>query len=157
MVWSFHTEPAMRGAGMSVRGGKTIRRACGWKIAEPRTALSSSLTLVMSVVVTFTVATSLVRGGMLLAEAATQTSTATRAEERQIIHLLNRLGYGPRPGDIERVKRIGLDKYIDQQLHPETINDAAIEARLTGLDSLRMTTAEISEKYPELRMVAREL
>ena len=142
---------------MSARGGKTIIRACRWKTTERQTAISSSLTLLTAVVITFTVAASLVRGGMLFAEADTQTSAATGAEERQIIHLLNRLSYGPRPGDIERVKRVGLDKYLEQQLRPETIDDAAIEARIAGLDSLRMTTAEIAEKYPEPRMVAQEL
>jgi hypothetical protein len=74
-----------------------------------------------------------------------------------IIHVLNRLGYGPCPGDIERVKRLGIDRYIAQPLHPETIDDAATEARLEGLDLLRMTMAEIAEKYPEPSIVAQEL
>jgi uncharacterized protein (DUF1800 family) len=79
------------------------------------------------------------------------------SEERQIIHLLNRIGYGPRPGDVERVRRIGRARYLDQQLHPETLVDTATEARLEGLESLRMTNAERSEKYPDRAMVARQL
>src|SRR5262249_7741219 len=78
-------------------------------------------------------------------------------EDQRIVHLLNRTGYGPRPGDIERVKRIGIDKYIELQLHPERVNDSAIEARLTGLDSLHMSTREMNEKYPQPAMVARDL
>src|SRR3990172_10449749 len=44
-------------------------------------------------------------------------------EEQKIVHLLNRLGYGPRPRDLEHVKRIGLAAYIEQQLNPATIPD----------------------------------
>src|SRR5713226_8919215 len=40
------------------------------------------------------------------------------SEDEAILHALNRLGYGPRPGDIERVRRIGLERWIEQQLHP---------------------------------------
>jgi uncharacterized protein (DUF1800 family) len=126
-------------------------------IIKSPTASSSRLSRAMWAVVMLALATSLMLGGMLPAVADTQVSAAAPTEKRQIIHLLNRIGYGPRPGDIERVMRMGLDKYIDQQLHPESIDDAATEARITSLDSLRMTTAEIAEKYPEPRLVAQEL
>jgi uncharacterized protein (DUF1800 family) len=69
-------------------------------------------------------------------------------EEQKIIHVLNRLGFGARPGDVERVKAIGLQKYIDQQLNPASINDAAAEAKLINLEIFKMTTAEIFAKYP---------
>ena len=45
-------------------------------------------------------------------------------EEQKIAHVLNRLGFGARPGDIEKVKAMGLEKYLDQQLSPSSINDA---------------------------------
>jgi hypothetical protein len=60
----------------------------------------------MSAVVTFSLATALVLGGMLLAQADPQTSTAMHSEERMIIYVLNRLSYGPRPGDITHVTRL---------------------------------------------------
>jgi len=78
-------------------------------------------------------------------------------EDQKVIHLLNRIGFGPRPGDLERVRAMGLDKFIDQQLHPERIEDAATEARLKGIESLRMSRQEIAEKYPEPGLIAREL
>ncbi len=78
-------------------------------------------------------------------------------EDQKIIHVLNRLGYGPRPGDVERVKRIGLEKYIEQQLNPAKIDDSAAEARLTGLASLQMTVSELYDKYPQPGQVARKL
>ena len=43
--------------------------------------------------------------------------------DRTIEHVLNRLGYGPRPGDIERVQAMGVSRYIDLQLHPERLDD----------------------------------
>src|SRR5207237_5127557 len=62
-----------------------------------------------------------------------------------------------RPGDVERVKAMGLDKYIDQQLSPEKIDDSATEARLQNLETLRMTTAELYEKYPQPGQLLRQL
>jgi uncharacterized protein (DUF1800 family) len=47
-----------------------------------------------------------------------------------IEHALNRVAYGPRPGDVERVQRIGLAAWIEQQLHPAAIDDSALKARL---------------------------
>jgi hypothetical protein len=64
-----------------------------------------------------------------------------------ILHLLKRTSYGPRPGDLERVREIGLAKYIDQQLHPERLADAAMSARLSGFDTLDMSTRELAERY----------
>jgi hypothetical protein len=61
--------------------------------------------------------------------------------------VLNRLGYGPRPGDVEKVRRIGLSNYIEQQLHPERIDDSALEARLDRLETLDMSTQEIAREY----------
>src|SRR5688572_19796814 len=49
-------------------------------------------------------------------------------EEQKIVHVLNRMAFGPRPGDVERVKAIGLSRYIEQQLTPEKIADTAVEA-----------------------------
>src|SRR5215831_7967250 len=67
---------------------------------------------------------------------------AVLSTDKRINHLLNRIAFGPRPGDIEAVRRMGIDKYIDLQLHPERINDSAIEARLSTLESLHMPIGE---------------
>ncbi|HKS41763.1 MAG TPA: DUF1800 domain-containing protein [Blastocatellia bacterium] len=84
-------------------------------------------------------------------------STRALTEEQKIVHLLNRTGFGARPGDIERVRAMGIEKYLDQQLHPERINDSATEARLKRLESLNMTIAEIYEKYPQPNLIANQL
>jgi uncharacterized protein (DUF1800 family) len=70
-------------------------------------------------------------------------------DEQRILHVLNRLGFGARPGDVERVRAMGVDRYIEQQLHPEQITDATLEAKLQNLPTLRMTIAELYAKYPQ--------
>src|SRR5579862_5293117 len=66
----------------------------------------------------------------------------------QALHALQRLTFGPRPGDIERVTSMGLDKWIDQQLHPGRIDDSAVEARLAPFRTLHMDTKEMVENFP---------
>jgi len=66
----------------------------------------------------------------------------------QALHALQRLTFGPRPGDIERVTAMGLDKWIDQQLHPEHIDDSALDARLAPFRTLHMDTREMVENFP---------
>ncbi|MEQ1644980.1 MAG: DUF1800 domain-containing protein, partial [Pyrinomonadaceae bacterium] len=70
------------------------------------------------------------------------------SEQQKISHVLNRLGFGARPGDIEKVKAIGIQKYIDQQLDPGSIPDAALEAKVKNLDIFNLSTAELFAKYP---------
>jgi uncharacterized protein (DUF1800 family) len=72
----------------------------------------------------------------------------------QILHALDRLTFGPRPGDVERLKKLGLKKWIDQQLHPERVKEnAALEAQLQPLESLRMTPMETVQRYPPLQLI----
>lgn len=68
--------------------------------------------------------------------------------EQKILHVLNRLSFGARPGDIERVRKIGLEKYIEQQLNPASIDDSAAEAKVKNLEVFSLTTAEIFARYP---------
>src|SRR5215472_12709582 len=84
-------------------------------------------------------------------------SPAKLSADQRILHVLNRLGYGARPGDVERVKAMGVDKYIESQLNPDRIDDSASEARLQNLESLRMTTAELYEKYPQPGQLIKQL
>ena len=64
-------------------------------------------------------------------------------ETQQIVHVLNRLSYGPRPGDIERVRAMGIGAYIESQLHPARIADPAAEARLAAYPFDDMTHQEL--------------
>lgn len=75
-------------------------------------------------------------------------SGSTLTEQQKITHLLNRMTFGPRPGDVELVQKIGVEKYIDQQLHPERIVDSAMKDRLAVTPSIGMSVADIYKNYP---------
>ena len=64
-----------------------------------------------------------------------------------ILHVLNRAGFGARPGDVERVRQIGLAAYIERQLHPEKIADTAMAARLAGFETLDKSSRELADDY----------
>src|SRR5712692_5206694 len=75
-------------------------------------------------------------------------------KDKQILHALDRLTFGPRPGEIERVKKLGVKKWIDQQLHPDSIKEnPALEAKLEPLESLRMTPMETVQHYPPPQLI----
>src|SRR5688572_7521200 len=78
-------------------------------------------------------------------------------DDQRILHVLNRLGFGARPGDVERVKAVGLDNYINQQLNPEKINDDAVSSKVKHLTTLEMTTAQLYEKFPQPGQLLRQL
>ena len=76
-----------------------------------------------------------------LAASENDTSAATAA------HVLNRLAFGPRPGEIASVRRAGTNAWIDEQLHPERIDNRALEARLARFETLALDTPTILRDY----------
>jgi uncharacterized protein (DUF1800 family) len=69
------------------------------------------------------------------------------ADAPTVLHVLNRVSFGPTPGEIERVQQMGLAAYIEQQLHPERLADKAMDARLADFSTLSMSTRQLAEKY----------
>ncbi len=84
-------------------------------------------------------------------------SAKSLTEEQKILHVLNRLGFGARPGDVAKVKAIGLSKYIDQQLDPGSINDSLTENKVKDLEVFNMATSEVFAKYPNPGALLRQL
>ncbi len=82
---------------------------------------------------------------------------STLTEDQKVLHLLNRIAFGPRPGDVERVRKMGIDKYIDQQLHPERIDDSSMTGKLAAFPSIEMDNARINQKYVAPMELARQL
>jgi uncharacterized protein (DUF1800 family) len=70
-----------------------------------------------------------------------------QAGDRAVAHVLNRLTFGPRPGDLDRVRTLGVAAYIERQLHPERIDDGALETRLDEFETLGLSTRELTERY----------
>jgi len=79
--------------------------------------------------------------------------TASMDARKRAAHALSRLTFGARPGDLDRVARMGVDKWIEQQLHPERIGDSAMEARLVQFRTLGMSTREIVENFPNNEII----
>ena len=73
---------------------------------------------------------------------------AAPTDDAAIVHALSRLGFGPRPGDVERVKAIGLSAWIERQLDPARIDDHAAMQTISVLPTLTMTTAQLQREYP---------
>ena len=76
------------------------------------------------------------------------TAAAPMEDDKRIVHALNRFTFGARPADVEKVRTEGLDKWFDEQLHPEKIDDGALEARLVPFRTLKMSTKEMVENFP---------
>ena len=90
--------------------------------------------------------------GLLLATAwplgaQRRVGTLDEPDAETITHVLNRITFGPRPGDVERVRTMGLEAYIEAQLHPERIPNSALEARLVTMPTLTMTSRELAEEF----------
>ncbi len=108
-------------------------------------------------VIAVTIASTLVTPALSFADGRAETKAKKLSEEQRIVHVLNRLGFGARPGDLERVKAIGVENYINQQLNPEKISDTVAENKVKDLQVLDMTTAELYEKFPQPGQLLRQL
>jgi uncharacterized protein (DUF1800 family) len=74
--------------------------------------------------------------------------------DQAVLHALNRLTFGPRPGDAQLVNAMGLDHWIEWQLNPALIvENPVLISKLEPLDTLRMSTAEMVRHYPTPQMV----
>jgi uncharacterized protein (DUF1800 family) len=95
----------------------------------------------------------------LLVLASFSSTSANKLTERQrALHALNRLGFGARPGDVDKVLKDGVDVWIEHQLHPEAIPDRETEARLAQYPTLKMSDDQIAKEfYQPVLAMRREL
>src|SRR5262249_43904149 len=83
------------------------------------------------------------------AQASSQSAAANKlTEEQKVAHLLDRVTFGPRPGEVERVMKLGWEKYLGEQLHPERISDQVVEQKLKNIESIHLSNAELAKNYP---------
>jgi uncharacterized protein (DUF1800 family) len=97
-----------------------------------------------------------VPGGLLLAREKKSKKSASAPQmddDKRIVHALNRFTFGPRPGDVARVRQMGLDNWFEQQLRPDKIDDRALAARLGSYPTLAMSTKEMMEKFPPPQVI----
>ncbi len=94
-----------------------------------------------------------ISANLAIAKKRENLAAAQMDQRKRAIHALNRLTFGPRPGDVDRVMAMGVDQWIDQQLHPDKIDDSALDARLAPFRTLHMQTREIVENFPSEQMI----
>jgi uncharacterized protein (DUF1800 family) len=73
---------------------------------------------------------------------------APLTEQQRVLHALNRFTFGPRPGDEAAVERMGLDRWFEQQLHPETIDDSGFDERMMAFPAMHLTQQELMRRFP---------
>jgi uncharacterized protein (DUF1800 family) len=78
---------------------------------------------------------------------AVQGTVAMPTDDAAIAHVLDRLAFGPAAGQVERVRAIGLGRWVDEQLQPQRITDGALDARLARLQTLTLDSATIARDY----------
>jgi uncharacterized protein (DUF1800 family) len=71
-------------------------------------------------------------------------------------HVLSRTTYGARPGDVERVRALGIEAWLEQQLAPERIDDRRVDEALRDLPTLRLSIRELLQQFPRLDPALRE-
>ena len=69
-------------------------------------------------------------------------------ESKRAALLLQRATYGPRPGDFVHILEMGTEAWLDEQLHPERIDDRKLDTTLARFSDLEMSTTELMQKYP---------
>jgi len=83
--------------------------------------------------------------------------TKRLSEEQKAIHLLDRISFGARPGDIEQLLKLGWGKYLDAQLHPERIPDQAVDEKLKNIESIHLSNSELARYYPPPQVIQQAL
>ena len=83
-------------------------------------------------------------------------SSQIQGDDR-IIHALNRFTFGVRPGDLETVRTMGLDRWLDQQLHPAQINQAALNARLAQYPAMQWSSEDLLYRLPSNAVIRQAL
>jgi uncharacterized protein (DUF1800 family) len=76
-------------------------------------------------------------------------------ERQAAAHLLNRFAFGPRPGEVDAVVKMGLDRWLERQLAAD-LPDGKVRDDLRALPALNMTTAQVLQTYPPAGMVLQE-
>jgi uncharacterized protein (DUF1800 family) len=88
-------------------------------------------------------------------EYASAQDTREQTADEQVKQVLNRVAFGARPGDVERVRAMGVDKWIDMQLSPQKIDDRATEQFVSRFPVLAMSPTQLLEEYPQRQQLIR--
>lgn len=90
---------------------------------------------------------SILAAALVICAALVTAAPSIPEDDRAAAHVLHRLAYGPRPGDVAAVRRRGVAAWIEEQLHPERLDDGALEARLVAFTTLALDTRTIVQEF----------
>ncbi len=96
-------------------------------------------------------------GSLLLLLPQGASAQETTADRAAIVHVLNRITFGPRQGDVEMVQKMGLHNYIESQLHPDSIDDSAVEQEVSQFELLQMSAQQLARLYINEVKLAKEI
>lgn len=82
------------------------------------------------------------------ARSTAQMALREQTADQQVQHVLNRLAFGPRPGDVAAVRDMGVDRWMEQQLHPERLPDVATGEFLSRFTTLTKSSEQLYADYP---------
>ncbi len=91
--------------------------------------------------------------GSLPAAVKPATTTASLSGDEKLLQVLNRFTYGPRPGDLEHIRAIGLQAWFNEQLRPQRIDDSALDKRLAAYPAMQLPLKQLMERYPNQQIV----
>ena len=79
--------------------------------------------------------------------------TAPLTQQERTLHTLNRFTFGPRPGDVATVSRMGLDRWFEQQLNPQSIDDSALDTRLAVFPAMQLSQPQLVSRFPSNQLI----
>jgi uncharacterized protein (DUF1800 family) len=121
----------------------------GWKLVGPVVQGAVTATLCALMVVTPVVGAEETGGSALPAAG----HVAPLTQQEKVLHALNRMTFGPRPGDEAAVAKMGIYRWFELQLHPEKIDDSAFEAEMTKFPAMQLTSEELMKRFPSPQMI----
>ncbi|HEY7553643.1 MAG TPA: DUF1800 domain-containing protein [Candidatus Binatia bacterium] len=74
--------------------------------------------------------------------------SASLTQEQRIYHVVSRTSYGPTADELERAARMGVSAYLEEQLNPQSISDSLVEQKVAGLNTMRLSSAQLFDLYP---------
>ena len=121
--------------------GRKLYAPQGWT----RTALAGLLTIL--------IIDQPLMGASIGAKHGPTAGVSQQKGEGRVLHALNRLTFGPRPGDVEAVEAMGLRTWFENQLNPQKIDDSALNARLAQFPAMQLSQSDLMAKYPSQQMI----
>jgi hypothetical protein len=84
------------------------------------------------------------------------TEPREQTADQQVQQVLNRLAFGPRPGDVAKVRAMGVDQWIALQLASDRIDDGAAERIVASYETLGKPTTELVAMYDRGQVAIRQ-